>query len=135
MHLLKLLLRRDVRPHRHRVERARASGRVVVVGHGVSALVVDADAQVELGVLDGIRLELLGASRVDQAVREEDGAVAVEVVRVVVTSITWTCSKLVLVALADLVEAAAEKLVDLLRELVAAWVEQRVRRVDASEKK
>jgi hypothetical protein len=118
MHLLELVLRRrDIRPHGHRVQRARASGRVVVVGHGVLALLVDAGEQVELGALDGVRFELLSTSRVDQAVREEDGAVAVEV-RVVVSSITWTCSKLVLEALADLPEARSEELVDSSSELV-----------------
>ena len=37
-----------------------ASGRVVVMGHGVLVPRVDAGAEVELGALDGVRLELLG---------------------------------------------------------------------------
>ena len=73
MHRVELLLRRrDIRPHGHRIHRARALMRVVVVGHGVLVLGVDAGVQVELGALDGTRLELLSARRVEQAVREEE---------------------------------------------------------------
>ena len=73
MHRVELLLRRrDIRPHGHRIHRARARMRVVVVGHGVLVLGVDAGVQVELGALDGTRLELLSARRVEQAVREEE---------------------------------------------------------------
>jgi len=85
-------------------------------------LAVDAGAQVELGALDGVRLEQLGTSRDAQAVHEEDGAVAVVVLRVVVRSITWTFVEQVLEALADLPEALGEALVDELMELVAAWI-------------
>ena len=62
MHRVELLLRRrDIRPHGHRIHRARAPMRVAVVGHAVLALGVDAGAQVKLGALDGTRLELLSA--------------------------------------------------------------------------
>ena len=43
MRLLKLLLRRDVGQHRHRVQRTRALRRVAIVRHIVAALGVDAD--------------------------------------------------------------------------------------------
>ena len=87
----------------------------------------------KLGALDGTRLELLSVHRVVQAVREEDGAVALEVLRVVVSSSTWPCAEQVLEALADLPEALGEQLVDESPELEAVWVVQRERRVEASE--
>lgn len=62
---------------------------------GVLVLRVDAGAQVEFGALEGVRLELLGMTRVHETVRKDDGAVAVKVLRIVVRSITWSSSKLV----------------------------------------
>ena len=61
---------------------------------GVLVLRVDAGAQVEFGALEGVRLELLGMTRVHETVRKDDGAVAVKVLRIVVQSITWSSSKL-----------------------------------------
>ena len=97
--------------------------------HIVAALGVDADAQLELGVLDGSRLEHSSALRIVKAERKADGAVAVEVLGVVVSSITWANVKQILVAAADLPQAG-RKAVDAEPELLARRRVQRVRGVD-----
>ena len=56
---------------------------------------------------------------IDEAVRKDDGAVAVKVLRIVVRSITWSSSKLVLEALAYFPKALTEAQVDGNNELVA----------------